>query len=149
MIGNCIGANNVPLAKRFFKLINYFVASMIFMLCSITFLAREAIAACFSNDEDVREMATTLIMLAALMHFFRGSQAYLQGPIRAMGLQKRASYFAIASYWLIAIPLSAIFAFKLNIGVIGLSIGLFFGVVFQACSYLSIVLRQDWQEIAD
>ena len=117
---------------------------MILLLCFITFVARGEIAACFSSDEDVREMATKLIMMAALMHIFRGSQGYLQGPIRAMGLQKRASYFAIASYWFLAIPLAAICAFKLDIGVIGLSVGLFFGVVFQACSYLHIVLRQNW-----
>lgn len=89
-------------------------------------------------------MATTLIMMAALMHFFRGSQGYLQGPIRAMGLQKKASYFAIASYWFLAIPLAAICAFKLDLSVIGLSAGLFVGVVFQACSYLHIVMRQNW-----
>ena len=73
VIGNCIGANNVPLAKRFFKLINYFVASMILMLCFVTFVAREGIAACFSNDEEVREVATTLILMAALTHIFRGT----------------------------------------------------------------------------
>ena len=117
---------------------------MILLLCFITFVAREEIAACFSSDEDVREMATKLIMMAALMHIFRGSQGYLQGPIRAMGLQKRASYFAIASYWFLAIPLAGICAFKLDFGVIGLSVGLFVGVVFQACSYLHIVMRQNW-----
>ena len=41
-----------------------------------------------------------------------GLQNYLQGPIRAMGLQDIASYSAILCYWLIAIPAACGFGIK-------------------------------------
>ena len=50
-------------------------------------------------------------------------QGYFAGPIRAMGLQKTASYCAIACYYLLGIPLACLFAIKLGYGVLGLQIG--------------------------
>ena len=75
-------------------------------------------------------MSEMLIMVTALIHIFDGAQGYLQGPIRALGLQQRASYFAIASYWVIAIPTALMLSFWLEIGVIGLSFGISVGVFF-------------------
>ena len=144
IIGNCIGANNVPLAKRFFSMINKIITVAVLIISVVTFLAREQIAACFTGDPEVREMSERLIMVTAFMIIFDGAQGYLQGPIRALGLQQRASYFAITSYWVIAIPISLIFSFWLEIGVIGLSIGISMGVLFQFVSYLFILLRQNW-----
>ena len=45
-----------------------------------------------------------------------------------MGLQKKASYYAIASHWAIAIPMAALLCFWLDIGAIGLPIGTGLGV---------------------
>ena len=50
VIGNCIGANNVKLAKRFFKLIltlNFIVSLTLSLL---TFFLRDHIAAIFTED---------------------------------------------------------------------------------------------------
>ena len=40
IIGNCIGANNVPLAKRFFNMINVFTFACIAVMCITVGLAR-------------------------------------------------------------------------------------------------------------
>ena len=53
LIGNCIGANNVPLAKRFYSLIGMLAMGLIVPLSLITFFAREQLAALFTNEEDV------------------------------------------------------------------------------------------------
>lgn len=47
-----------------------------------------------------------------------------------MGLQKKASYYAIASYWIIAIPMAAILGVWQELGVMGLQTGLAIAVVF-------------------
>ena len=41
-----------------------------------------------------------------------------------MGLQKKASLYAIASYWLISIPLACVLSLTLGYGVIGLWYGI-------------------------
>ena len=101
---------------------------MILVLSLTTLLARNQIVACFASDVNVLKMSATLLMVIALVTVFDGSQTYLQGPIRAMGLQKNAAYFAIASHWVIAIPMAGILSFWLDIGAIGLPIGTCLGV---------------------
>ena len=53
IIGNCIGANNVPLAKRFFGLITKFTMAIILLICLTTYLARSQIVAFYTDQKDV------------------------------------------------------------------------------------------------
>lgn len=53
LIGNCIGANNVPLAKRFYHLIAKITTVVVILLSLITLLARRPIVALFTSDENV------------------------------------------------------------------------------------------------
>ena len=120
IIGNCIGANNVPLAKRFFNMINVFTFICIAIMCITVGLARHQIAAIFTEDEEVRRVTTNVLILLASFFIFDGMQGYLQGPIRAMGLQQKASYAAIACYYGIGLPMACLFVFKFDMGVMGL-----------------------------
>ena len=53
IIGNCIGANNVPLAKRFFKLISTCALIMITLVSMTVILTRTQIIEIFTADEDL------------------------------------------------------------------------------------------------
>ena len=77
-----------------------------------------------------------------------GIAGYLAGPIRALGLQKKASYLALICYWLIGIPLSCVLAFKLDWGVTGLLSGLLVALVLSVIFYFILILKQDWYQIA-
>mmetsp|Transcript_22253 Transcript_22253/g.29801 ORF Transcript_22253/g.29801 Transcript_22253/m.29801 type:complete len:102 (-) Transcript_22253:110-415(-) len=93
---------------------------------------------------------TTKVMIVVGCNFFAdGLQGFLQGPIRAMGLQKMASYMALACYWLLGLPLSALFSFKFEFGVAGLLGGFLTATALQSISYMLILLRTDWQDVAD
>ena len=61
-----------------------------------------------------------------------------------MSLQQIASYMALAVYWLIGLPLSAIFAFKCDFGVRGLLAGFLVATALQALAYLGILLKTNW-----
>ena len=50
IFGNCIGANNVPLAKLFFTQLTKISLSVTLMLSLITFFARHQIAWCFTEN---------------------------------------------------------------------------------------------------
>ena len=67
LIGNCIGANNVPLAKRFYSLIAKIVTVVVIFIFLITFFCRKQLVAVFTSDEDVTEMVTPLFILIAIM----------------------------------------------------------------------------------
>ena len=68
MVGNSIGANNVPLAKRFFCQIFILVIFSIFLVFSVLFFLREKIAALFTNDLDVQTMVSSVLRLTAAMY---------------------------------------------------------------------------------
>ena len=98
----------MPLAKRFYSLIAKINSVVVITLSAVTLFGRKQIVAMFTMEPRVQEMGEGLFILVAIMKFVDYYQTYLQGPIRAMGLQKMASYYAIACYWVIAVPLSAI-----------------------------------------
>ena len=50
IIGNCIGANNVPLAKRFFKLITTFSVVIIILMSIIVICTHTQIIEIFTDD---------------------------------------------------------------------------------------------------
>ena len=56
IIGNCIGANNVPLAKRFFKLISTCALIIILLVSMTVLLTRTQIIEIFTADEDLIKM---------------------------------------------------------------------------------------------
>ena len=66
------------------------------------------------------EVSVSLAPTIALLFALTSCQKYLQGPIKAMGLLKKAAIFAFACYWLIAIPMCGVLSFWLDIGIIGL-----------------------------
>ena len=86
MIGNCIGAQNVPLAKRFFKLISCVTEFVILLMAAMTFLSRDKIVAYFTDDEELAQLTTGILIIAVYISPLDGSQTCLQGPIRALGL---------------------------------------------------------------
>ena len=56
---------------------------------------------------------------------------------------------ALASYWLLGLPLSVILAFVCDLSVSGLLIGIFAATSTLGVLYTIMVLKADWQEIAD
>ena len=56
IIGNCIGANNVPLAKRFFKLISICTYTLILLLSVTVIFTRTQIIEIFTDDKDLISM---------------------------------------------------------------------------------------------
>ena len=141
LIGNCIGANNVPLAKQFYHL-SAKITTVVALLCSlITLLARKPIVALITSDQNVQEMVEGLFILVSIMKLVDSFQCYLQGPIRAMGLQKAASYWAIACYWVIGVPLSAILGLWKDFGTTGLFTGIVVGVFLQSTAYFFILMK--------
>ena len=81
------------------------------LLCITSALAilllRQAFLEIYTDDMAVQEISHGLLLVLALQFLFGGFQTFLQGPIRALGLQETASYFAIGNYWLIGVPFAA------------------------------------------
>ena len=65
-------------------------------------------------------MASSLLIVVAVSVFFDGIQVYLQGPIRAIGLQSKVSFLTLVSFYGIGLPLACLLSLYFSYGVIGL-----------------------------
>ena len=64
--GNCIGANNVPLAQRFFRLTLTATMTVMGTLALLTFIFRRNIVKIFTDDEDRIELTSKILIVAAM-----------------------------------------------------------------------------------
>eukprot|EP00354_Favella_ehrenbergii_P007734 CAMPEP_0170476806 /NCGR_PEP_ID=MMETSP0123-20130129/18153_1 /TAXON_ID=182087 /ORGANISM="Favella ehrenbergii, Strain Fehren 1" /LENGTH=130 /DNA_ID=CAMNT_0010748077 /DNA_START=915 /DNA_END=1304 /DNA_ORIENTATION=- len=126
-----------------------FAATSILLLCLVLIFARTQIVQFFTEDEALTSMTETLMFVLGCSFMVDGMQAIHHGPIRALGLQKRAGYIAISCYWLLGLPLAALLAFKCNFGVYGLMAGFSSASLVELISYALVLLSKDWQKVAE
>lgn len=72
-----------------------------------------------------------------------------QGIIRGLGKQGMASIGTVTGYWVIGIPIALLAVFKLEWGIAGLWLGPTTAIVFNFFFYFALVMRTDWQLVAD
>ena len=106
IIGNCIGANNVPLAIRFYKLSSWITVITVVILQLVILFGRNVIATYYLESREAQQMAESVLLVIGVTFFFDGMQTYMQGPIRAIELQDRASLITFLLYYLIGFPLA-------------------------------------------
>ena len=93
-------------------------------------------------------MSTFWVM--AVVTIFDTIQGLSQGVIRALALQKQASYIALAAYYIVTIPLACILVFVAKMNVAGLWAGIGAGCFLQAFFYIYLCWYiSDWDQIAD
>lgn len=103
----------------------------------------------FTRDPAVEELTYSSLIIIVTMFMPDMVQGSLQGVIRALNVQKRASLIAIASHYMVSLPLAFLLTFLLEMGVKGLWIGMTFGVMLEAIFYVRLVLNTDWQDVAN
>lgn len=74
IIGNCIGAQNVPLAKRFFWLICKLAAATIIGLALMVVFLREPITTLYTSDPEVKALTLKILPLVGFNYLFDGAQ---------------------------------------------------------------------------
>ena len=77
VIGNCIGARNVPLARRFMRLTTWITLGTVLSLQLAIFLSKDAIAKFYSTDPEVQALTSTVLILVSFIFFFDGMQGFL------------------------------------------------------------------------
>ena len=145
IIGNEIGANNVRLARRYYRVISTIVALVAIAISLAIYFCREQVTGLFTKEPTVFNLTVQVMPILAILHLADELQGYSQGQIRALGLQRRAAFIALGSYYLIAIPLACIFAFVFEWGLAGLWVGQALGNLVQGVLYLRLVLVANWQ----
>ncbi|MBC6605312.1 MATE family efflux transporter [Hymenobacter sp. BT188] len=102
------------------------------LMALILIMARDFIPYFYNDDAAVVAQAATLLLIAALFQISDGLQVVGLGALRGLEDVKIPSLVALLAYWAVALPLGYWLGFKLNMGAIGIWIGLLTGLTLVA-----------------
>lgn len=90
----------------------------------------------YINDAKVIEIASGLLIIAALFQLSDGIQAVGIGVLRGLTDVKVPMYITFVSYWIIGIPVGLFLAFNYKLETLGVWIGLLLGLTIAAVSFV-------------
>jgi MATE family multidrug resistance protein len=149
LVGSSIGANNVALGKQIARITTMISFGCVILAALSIFILKRDIAVLFTLDDTVQTLLIATLAFYSLMYIPDSVQALLSGTIRGLGLQGKAARFVLFAYWCIGLPLGLLFAFKYDLRVLGLWYGLAIAVTVQMLFFISVILKANWQEIAN
>ena len=86
----------------------------------------------FSSDLQIVNLASKLLIIAALFQLFDGIQVTIVGILRGLEDFKIPTLISLVGYWIIALPLAYWLAFILKLETVGVWIGLLVSLIFAA-----------------
>lgn len=100
------------------------------------------IAGFFTNDPPVRSLTSQLLVIAGVFQIFDGIQISSSGALRGFGDTKVPFLIGILAYWIIALPVSYLAAFKMGLGASGVWAGFVIGLAVAAVALTTRLLAK-------
>ena len=147
-IGNALGAGDAHRAE-----VATYLAVAIGTLLSLVNIAlivtfRENVASIFTNDEDLLNECRSLFIVVALFQLPDAINGVEQGVFRASGRQSLSAKLNFVAYYVIGIPVGYCLAIPFGMGVEGLWIGMFAGLVVISTANSIVIWKSDWAALA-
>jgi len=147
-IGNALGAGDAHRAE-----VATYLAVAIGTLLSLVNIAlivtfRENFASIFTNDEDLLNECRSLFIVVALFQLPDAINGVEQGVFRASGRQSLSAKLNFVAYYVIGIPVGYCLAIPFGMGVEGLWIGMFAGLVVISTANSIVIWKSDWAALA-
>jgi MATE family multidrug resistance protein len=147
LVGFEIGAKRYSDARQYSWLSVAAAVSFSFVSAFILFFMRHEIAALYSSDPAVIEMAVQFLVFAALFQLSDAIQAPVQGALRGYKDVNITFIMALISYWIIGLPVGYLLAAFTGFDAFGYWIGLIAGLTAGAIT-LSFRLNRIQKKIA-
>lgn len=127
-VGEAVGQKNIVQIRRAgFSALGFATLLMTFFGVSFI-LFRNFFPTLYINEIEVIDVASQLLIIAALFQIFDGMQAVGIGVLRGLTDTKIPMLISFATYWVIGIPISIILGFYFKLGAVGVWIGLLLGL---------------------
>jgi MATE family multidrug resistance protein len=131
-VGNFLGEGKIDEVKKagYTSLALSLSIMSVFAVVFISF--RNYLPLIFINEKEVILLAANLFIIAGFFQLSDGTQATGLGILRGLTDVKIPLYLSFAAYWLFGIPAGLFFGFYLDMGAIGIWIGLSIGLTILA-----------------
>ncbi len=138
-VGNLVGAGNASGARTSALVALWLTAAVMLGAAGIFFFGRHGLPLAYGAAPLVREVAASILPIAAAFQLFDGLQAVGGGILRGLGRTRPAALFNLVGYYVLALPLSAWLAFEAHVGLRGVWIGLAVGLAAIALALVSVI----------
>ncbi|KAG1729558.1 mate-domain-containing protein [Suillus lakei] len=123
------------------------LAVIIAVVWSTLFMSfRKSWAYIFNNDPEVVTLVASILPLVAVFQVFDGTNAVAGGVLRARGKQFTGALLNLSAYYVIGIPFGIWLAFKRDMGLAGLWLGLTLALVYCSVWGTYLCITADWQK---
>jgi len=140
-VGNQMGLKDYKMLRKA-GISNMVLVTLMMAIFGLVFIfASEQLPALYIDDPEVIKITASLLGIAALFQLSDGIQVVGLGALRGLQDVKIPTYITFVAYWVIALPLSYIFAIKLGYGAVGIWMGLGVGLTFSAIFNLQRFLK--------
>ncbi|KAK3224772.1 hypothetical protein Dsin_004634 [Dipteronia sinensis] len=148
-VSNELGANQAGKAYQ----LSAYVSLGVCIICgcigaSITLGVRGIWGSLFSHDKGIIKGVKKMMLIMALVEVVNFPVAVCGGIVRGTARPWLAMYANLGGFYLIALPLGVVLAFKEALGLGGLLIGFLIGMVVCLALLLVFVARINWEEEA-
>ncbi|KAF6002283.1 hypothetical protein F1559_003846 [Cyanidiococcus yangmingshanensis] len=145
-VGNLVGAGRAAAARLTAQVALVIAASAGVALAVLLNVFRQRWPFLLTNDEHIANRAASAALFVALFEIQDCLQYTSVGILKAIGKQRVGAMASFAGFWAACIPLAALFAFVLGLGVMGFWLGFALGELFLALFYICyIALAVDWE----
>ncbi|WP_395092108.1 MATE family efflux transporter [Vaginella massiliensis] len=131
-IGNQLGLKDYKTLREAGWSCVIMVLTMMTIFGLLFILFRTPLAQIYTNEHNVIELASQLLIVAAFFQLSDGLQLVVLGALRGMQDVKKPSIISFVSYWGITIPICAILAIHFEMRALGVWIGLGVGLTVVA-----------------
>ncbi|AGA69446.1 putative efflux protein, MATE family [Desulfitobacterium dichloroeliminans LMG P-21439] len=138
LVGFEVGARRLRDARHYSFIGLGFSFSMAVLTAFLLFLFREQVAALYSKEQDVIQLAQHFLIYAIFFQFSDSIATPIQGILRGYKDVNVPFITALLSYWLVALPTGYFLATTTFLGAFGFWVGLITGITLNACC---LVLR--------
>ncbi|WP_019241822.1 MULTISPECIES: MATE family efflux transporter [Bacillus] len=134
VVGFEVGAKRYIHARQYSIIGTVFAIGMALLFGIVLFFFRTNIAALYSNEADVINLAAHFLIFALFFQLSDAIMAPIQGALRGYKDVNIAFIMSFTSFWIIGLPTGYLFAHFTNMGAYGYWIGLIVGLAIGAIS---------------
>ena len=131
-VGNQLGRRDFK-SMRMVGFTGFYMSAIFMGLNALILIGgRHFFPSLYISEPEVIEIASSLLFIAALFQLSDGIQVIGLGALRGMADVKIPTLITLVAYWILALPVGYVLGFSLNMGAIGIWIGLLTGLTIAA-----------------
>ena len=145
LVGQSLGAEREDLADKFVSLVCIINIIAIAILCVPVFIFSKEVISLFTNDIEVIKQGTVTLRLAAAFEVFFSLYIVISGICRGAGDVKIPLIAGFVGMWFIRLGACYLLAYKFNMGVTGIWLGIGIDTVFRGLICIFRVKSGKWK----